>query len=167
MNNSQLSINKNICFDLQFRKDVKHKRFNKPVYYSWKAQFVIVGGYQDEDLLRKIQKTLNCGQLHFLNLNKIRYSVQKINNLHNKIVPYFKKHELSGNKKKDFELWAQAVEILFKNKRKELKKWKKQDFLEIIEIQKKTQKYKIKKTQGEKWIPEAQIILEAISSEQG
>jgi len=25
------------CFDLQFRRDIRHKRLGKPVYYSWKA----------------------------------------------------------------------------------------------------------------------------------
>jgi hypothetical protein len=155
-------INKNICFDLQFRKDVKHKRINKPAYYSWKAQFIITGNYQEEDLLRKIQATLSCGQLNFLDLNKIRYSVQKINDLADKIVPYFKKHELSGNKKKDFELWAQAVKLLFQNKGRKIRKWPKQDFLEIIEIQKKMQKYKIKKIQGEKWLAEAELIAQSM-----
>ena len=151
-------ITKNICFDLQFRKDVKHKRLNKPAYYSWKAQFVIVGTLEDENLLRLVQKILACGKLNFLASNKTRYSVQKIDDLYNKIASYFKEHPLSGNKKKDFELWAEAVKILFYNKDKKIIKWEKQDFLRIIEIQKKMQQYKIKKIQGEKWLFQAELI---------
>ena len=165
-------INKNSCFDLQFRRDVKHKRLNKPVYYCWKAQFILIGNYQDEDMLRSIQAVLGCGRLNFVAKNKIRYSVQSIVDLNNKVVPFFKKYNLSGNKKNDFELWAKGVQILFQNKGKNLslikdkehfnqeKKWKKDDFIQVIEIQKEMQKYKIKKVQGEKWLPMAESFFE-------
>ena len=171
-------VNKKGCFDLQFRRDVKYKRPNKPIYYSWKAQFIIVGRYQDENVLRKIQSALGSGRLHFLSSysrkrrerrgqsplrlvaeNKIRYSVQNIEDLHDKVVPFLKENKLAGNKKQDFEWWARAVEILFKNKGKEIKKWEKEDFFEVIEIQKKMQKYKSKKTQSQKWISVAKSIF--------
>jgi hypothetical protein len=164
--NINQSTNKNICFDLQFRKDVKHKRPAKPVYYNWKAQFVILGNYQDEELLRTIQNVLKAGRLNFLKINQIRYSVQKIDDLYYKIVPYFKKNQLFGKKKKDFQLWAEAIEILFQNKGKKIKKWPKQDFLKIIEIQKKADQYKIKKIQGEKWLAEAELIAQSLPNNQ-
>lgn len=191
-------INETGCFDLQFRRDVKHNRPNRPVYYGWKAQFVVMGkiwskakrnsfsssparaatkggkedlssftslslreSSVDEDLLRKIQNSLNCGRLHFVGENKIRYSVQDIDNLYNKVVPFFKKNYFSGNKKQDFGLWAKAIEILFQNKGKTIKEWKKDDFLQLIEIQKITKKYKAKKTQGQKWLSVAESISKA------
>ncbi len=153
------TVNKKGCFDLQFRRDVKHNRANKPVYYSWKVQFIITGKYQDEDLLRKVKKTFNCGRLHFIDKNKIRYSVQKIDHLYSKVVPLLKKCQLLEKKKNDFELWAKAIEILFQNKRKKIKNWQKEDFVKLIEIQKKMQKYKTKKIKSQKWLSVAESIL--------
>jgi len=150
------------CFDLQFRRDVRHERTNKPVYYGWRYQFVIVVRKDDEDLLRKIQNTLNCGSINFARGDQVRYSVQKIDSLYNVIIPFFKKHPLSGKKKKDFELWAEAVEIIYRNKGKFISKWNKEDFLHIIEIQKSMQKYKAKRPQGFKWISIAESIVETL-----
>ena len=154
-------VNEAGCFDLQFRRDVKHNRPNKPVYYGWKAQFVVMGKYDDENLLRGIQNSLNCGRLHFVGENKIRYSVQDIDNLYNKVVLFFKENHLSGKKKQDFDSWAKAIEVLFQNKGKAIKEWKKKDFLQLIEIQKIRQKYKSKKIQGQKWLSIAEAISKA------
>jgi len=155
-------ISKEGCFDLQFRRDVKHKRPQRPVYYGWKAQFVVMGKYKDEDLLREIQNSLNGGRLHFVGENKIRYSVQSIDDLYNKVIPFLKEYDLSGNKKRNFEWWSKAVEILFQNKGKAIKEWKKEDFRQLIKIQKIMQKYKIKKIQGQKWLSAAESIIAEI-----
>jgi len=153
-------VNEAGCFDLQFRRDIRHKRTNSPTYYCWKAQFVITGSVEREDLLRKIQETLDCGRLHYITGTQIRYSVQKLEDLNNKIVPFFNEHSLSGNKKKDFELWAQAIDILYQNKGKSLSLWSKDLFRQLITIQKASQQYKSKKTRTSKWIPVAQAVLE-------
>lgn len=150
------------CFDLQFRRDVKHKRTNKPVYYSWKAQFILMGKYEDEDLIREIQKILNCGRLHFSAKNQIRYSVQSLDDLYQKVIPFLRGLKLSKNKKQDFEWWSKAVEILFENKGKTIKEWKKQDFLELMEIQKTMQKYKAKKGQSQKWLSQAELLADTL-----
>ncbi len=148
------------CFDLQFRKDVRHERTNKPVYYGWRYQFVIVTRKDDEELLRKIKNTLNCGTIHFARGDQARYSVQDIENLNSIIIPFFRKYPLSGKKNKDFELWAEAIKILYQNKGKFIKKWSKEDFLRLIEIQKLMQKYKAKRPQGFKWISMAETMAE-------
>lgn len=101
------------CFDLQFRRDIKYERINKPVYYSWKVQFAIVLREDDEDLLKKVQTILNCGYIYRVCNNQIRYSVQDIESLHNIIIPFFKKYPLFGKKKRDFELWSKAIEIIY------------------------------------------------------
>jgi hypothetical protein len=161
------------CFDLQFRKDVRHERLNKPVYYGWRYQFVIVVRNDDEELLRKIKNTLNCGSINFARGDQARYSVQDIENLYNIIIPFFRKYPLSGKKKKDFELWAEAIEIIYRNKRNttNVKKgfrgfiknnWSKEDFLRLIEIQRLMQKYKSKRPQGYKWLSIAESIAETL-----
>ncbi len=146
------------CFDLQFRKDIKHNRINKPVYYYWKAQFVLTGNYKDENLLRAIQTSLACGRLHFVGQNKIRYSVQDINSLYKKIVPFFKENSLFGKKKKDFDFWQKAIEILFQNKGQAFKCWPKDAFQSLIDLQKSMQQYKLKKASA-KWLSVAEDML--------
>lgn len=148
------------CFDLQFRRDVKHKRTNTPTYYGWKAQFVITAKIDKENLLKQIQNTLNCGKIHYITGTQLRYSAQDIKSLYEIIIPFFRKNPLSGNKKKDFELWAEAIGILYQNKGKPLNQWPKVSFLRLIGIQNLIQQYKAKKTKNSKWLPIAEAVIE-------
>lgn len=143
----------NSCFNLQFRRDVRHDRINEPTYYSWKAQFVLL---EEIGLLKKINTLLGCGRI-YENKNQARFVVQNIDNLHNIVVLFVKDYQLSGKRKNDFQLWAKAIGIIYKNKRKSLKKWKKEDLQKIIEIQKKMQGYKTKPKKS-KWLSVAELI---------
>lgn len=147
------------CFNLQFRRDVRHERINKPVYYSWKVQFAIVARKDDKELLKKIQATLNCGYIYYARGDQVRYSVQDIENLYNIIISFFRKHPLFGKKKKDFELWAEAVGIIYRNKGKVVANRNKTDLQRLIEIHKLMQKYKAKRPQGFKWASIAKLML--------
>jgi len=161
MDNLNNFLNQTACFDLQFRRDVRYKRTGSPVYYSWKAQFVIVGSLDEEDLLREIQGIIGCGKLHYITVKQLRFSVQSIDELHNNIIPLFsERYPLSEKKKTDFELWAKAVGILYQNKGKSLSQWPKDQFSQLIEIQKAIQKFKAKRVQSAKWLPVAKAILE-------
>lgn len=161
------------CFDLQFRRDVRHKREGKPVYYSWKVQFAIVSREDEKELFEKIKNTLNCGEIYFARGDQVRYSVQKIDTILNYVVPFFEKYPLCGKKKKDFSLWVEAVNILNKNKKcsVNIKKgtrgfvksiWNKNDFKRLVEIHKEMQLYKSKRPRGFKWISEAESMIEKL-----
>jgi len=164
-------VNSEGCFDLQFRKDVKYNRPGTPTYYSWKCQFVINLRKDATELLQQVQRIIGYGTIHF-NAEFARYSVQNIENLYNGIVPFFQKNQLHGKKQKDFELWAEAIQILYNNQgKRNIQKgtrgftntiWKKKDFQRLIDIQKEMQQYKAKRKQGVKWIVQAQIIAEAL-----
>ncbi|MDO8436529.1 MAG: LAGLIDADG family homing endonuclease [bacterium] len=160
------------CFDLQFRRDIRHERLGKPVYYSWKVQFVINIRRDDDKLLKKIQNALNCGQIHFTQ-SEVRYSVQNLENLKNIIIPFFNKYPLSGKKKMDFGLWIEAIYIIYRNKRKNMNikkgirgfistNWNKKDFQRLIEIQKLMQQFKSKRPRGFKWISMAELIAQTL-----
>ena len=151
---------KEACFDLQFRKDVKHNRPKNPTYYRWKAQFVILLNKEETELLKKIKTGLGCGRIH-LSKDKARYSVQNIDNLYNIIIPLFKQYQLPENKKKDFGLWSKALKIIYRNKGKSLLKWKKKDFQRLIELQKLAQRYK-EKSRSSKWISIAESLAETL-----
>jgi len=148
------------CFDLQFRRDIKHDRPKSPTYYRWKVQFVITLDKNNVELLKQARKALNCGQIYFAK-NEARYSVQDIDDLYNVIVPFFEKYRLSGNKRKDFDLWVKALKIIFRYKRKDLATWKKKDFERLIKIQKSIQKYK-EKAKSSKWLSVAESIAKTL-----
>jgi len=142
------------CFALKYRRDVRHERKNKPVYFYWTAEFAILLRSDDGDVLEKIKETLQCGSISN-NRNKafLRYSVQNIPDLKNKIVPFFDKHCLYAKKSKDFKLWKEAVEILMRNRQTDVRReenqrgfskinWPPHDLKRLIESQREMQKYK-------------------------
>lgn len=146
--------NSDACFDLQFRKDTRHERTGSPTYYRWKLQFVITGPKDAVKIMERVKKQIGCGDV-YVSKDQARFSVQNIDDLHDDIVPYFTKNKLSANKKRDFELWQKAVEIICKNKGIYLSKWEKNDLKYLIEIHKAKAKYK-QNPRSAKWIDMAQ-----------
>lgn len=149
-------VNNDGCFDLQFRKDTRHDRTNSPTYYRWKAQFVVTAPKANAKVLEKIRKEIGCGDV-CTTKDQARFSVQKISDICEIVVPYFRKNKLSENKKKDFELWAKGVEIIQKNKGKFLTAWKKSDLSMLIQIQKSSAKYK-NRPRAPKWLDMAKTL---------
>jgi hypothetical protein len=150
-------VNSDGCFDLQFRKDTRHERTNSPTYYRWKAQFIVTNPKKNIKILEKIQKELGCGKIH-ISKEQARFSVQKILDIKNLVVPYFCKNKLSDKKRKDFELWSKGVEIIHRNKGKSLVSWKKSELSSLIEIQKSSLKYK-SRPRSLKWIDMAKSLI--------
>ena len=106
------------CFALKFRRDVRRDRKNKPVYFYWDVEFAVTLKSDDKEILNKIQNTLECGLVG--NADKqgtVRYAVNNIDDLINKIVPFFEKYRLRAKKFHDFELWKEVVEIFKRNQR--------------------------------------------------
>lgn len=149
-------VNSDGCFDLQFRKDTRHERTNSPTYYRWKAQFIVTSGKDDMPVLQKIKKEMGCGEVS-VSKDQARFSVQKISDIAETVVPFFRKNKLADKKKKDFELWAKAVEIIQKNKGKPLAEWKKNELNSLIQIQKSSSKYK-KTSREPKWLDMAKTL---------
>jgi hypothetical protein len=149
-------VNNDGCFDLQFRKDTRHERTNSPTYYRWKTQFVVTSPKANIKILEKIKNELGCGQV-CISKDQARFSVQKINDIAQTVVPFFKKNSLAEKKKKDFELWAKGVEVIQRNKGKYLTSWKKNDLCTLIEIHKSSAKYK-NKPRAPKWLEMAQAL---------
>lgn len=145
------------CFGLQFRKDVRHERKGSPVYYSWKAQFMIAARKDEIDLFERIKYTLCCGEIYNQRKNniteEIHYCVSNLDNLKSVICPFFKKYQLQAKKKYDFELWSEAINIMCKNKKQKANvqkgkrgfsknNWAQEDLQRMLEIHSEMQKYK-------------------------
>lgn len=153
-------VNNSGCFDLQFRKDIRRERTNSPTYYRWKTQFIVTVPKEQLKILEKIKRAIGCGRIHIIK-NQARFSVQKIDDIANYIIPFFKKNKLIEKKKKDFELWQRAVYIIYQNKGKYIAKWKKNDLLSLIQIHKSTFKYKNNPRES-KWIKMAQNFIKKL-----
>lgn len=150
------------CFALKFRRDIRHERKNKPVYFYWDVEFAIELRSDDKELLEKIQATLGCGKISVSRRGTARYSVERIDDLITTIVPFFSKYKLRGKKQPDFELWKEAVTIFHRNQRRApniekgsrgFKKtlWNPQDLKKLSEIQEAMKKYKSKRDEW-KWL---------------
>ncbi len=104
------------CFALKFRRDVRHERKNKPVYFYWDIEFAIGLRGDDREILERIKGTLGCGKISMDKRGTAQYSVDDIDDLSSKIVPFFEKYQLRAKKKLDFDLWKEALILLSKNK---------------------------------------------------
>ncbi len=153
-------VNNSGCFDLQFRKDTRHERTGSPTYYRWKIQFIITAPKENNKVLEKAKKMIGCGKIT-ITVGQARLSVQNLDDIAKIIVPFFTKNKLTGNKKKDFDVWQKAVEIIYKNKGIYLSKWEKNDLKQLIEIHKLSARYKAKPKKG-KWLEMAQTLSKTV-----
>lgn len=99
------------CFVLGFRRDKKYRRTGQPEYYYWTVEFAILLRSDDWELLEKVRKTLGCGGIS-ISETAAQYRVYGIDDLKQKVVPFFAMNRIYGKKGKDFALWAEAVDIL-------------------------------------------------------
>jgi hypothetical protein len=138
------------CFALNYRRDVRHDRKNKPVYYYWKIQFVITLRDDDKKILEEIRNSLGCGNVTVNRRGAARYQVSSLEDLSTKILPFFEKHSLRAMKRHDFELWKEALHILMRNRqnshmgKKGFSKveWDKEDLGKLMHIRTEMKDYK-------------------------
>ena len=78
----------------------------------------------DKPLLEKLQNTLGCGRIYILNYERygwrphVKFAVKNHKNIKEIIIPFFRKYELVGKKKKDFNYFCQACLIFDKSQHK-------------------------------------------------
>ena len=147
------------CFALKFRCDIRHERKSKPVYFYWDIEFAILLREDDKNILDQIKNTLNCGKISISKRGAARYAVNNINDLTDKIVPFFQKHKLRAKKSNDFNLWKEAVTIFKRNQRLKLNvefgkdgfqktEWNPTDLKRLKEIKKEMEQFK---SRGKDW----------------
>ncbi len=154
-------VNESGCFDLQFRKDTRHERTGSPTYYRWKIQFVVTLPKSEIKTLQKAGREIGCGMVTHSTSSgqggQARLSVQNIDEIKDVVIPHFQKNPLAGEKKKDFQVWQKAAQIIYKNKGVSLSTWEKSDLHSLIELHKLSGKYKNKTRQG-KWMSMAKSL---------
>lgn len=151
------------CFALIFRRDVKYRRPNAPVYFYWNIRFAIMLRADDIKILKKIRDTLSCGHISINKKGAALYAVQTLSDLTGRVIPFFEQHPLRAKKQLDFELWKEAVTIFERNQRQgiNIKKgerkfqrvmWNAADIERLKQIHKEMEQYKSKRPNGWKWL---------------
>jgi hypothetical protein len=101
------------CFSVSFIKNPTTKT-------GWQIfpEFVVTQGAKSIQALRELQRFFQCGGI-FINKrydnhneNLYRYCVRSVKELEERIIPFFRKHQLRTSKQKDFELFAEVVALM-------------------------------------------------------
>ena len=76
--------------------------------------------HEDREILQRIQLTLGCGHINELNYKRypswsphVKYRVGKIDDLYHKLCPFFTKYPLQAKKRRNFEIFKEAVAIKY------------------------------------------------------
>ena len=105
------------CFSVSIFKNSTSK-------LGWQVfpEFVITQGKKSLPALELIHEFFGCGKI-FVNKrydnhheHLYRYCVRSVSELQEHIIPFFQKHKLRTAKQKDFELFAEIVELLNQKK---------------------------------------------------
>jgi len=109
-------------FGFRHYKEVKKFRGGKKRHWEgwrWIIVFGINLHSDDHEILKDVRDTLGCGSLYeYRNRPMIFYVVSNFNDIVTKVIPFFEKYPLHAKKKKDFELWKRAADILQRAKKR-------------------------------------------------
>ena len=98
------------CF---FIKLGKNSKFN--VGHQVQLEFVVGQHVRDKQLINKFVTWFGCGKIdQNPTLTLVTYQVYKFSDIISKIIPYFKKYSLVGDKIKDFNYFCKVAEIMDK-----------------------------------------------------
>lgn len=101
------------CFCISISKHKTNKSG-----YEVRPMFEIEMVIEDLPLLEKIQRFFNCGNIYELKYERYgwrphaKYAVKSQKDIRDKIIPFFKKYHLESKKRKDFEYFSHAFEII-------------------------------------------------------
>ena len=105
------------CFSVSIQKSPNTK-------LGWQVfpEFVVTQGEKSLSSLKKVKDFFGCGNI-FVNKrydnhreNLYRYCVRSLDDLRDKIIPFFNKNSLLTAKKADFEIFKKAMEMIEENK---------------------------------------------------
>ncbi len=96
------------CFLIQMAK------YGKDKLDGVSLSFKVSQHLRDELLLRSFISFFGCGLFNYHGVNSKSgvFITRKFTDISDKIVPFFKNHEIRGIKRKDFEDWSKAVELI-------------------------------------------------------
>jgi len=94
-----------------------HKHKTKRLGYDARMSFEIELRYDDEAILRNIQRVLDCGNITYLSYDRygwvphVKYKVSSIKDIGDKIIPFFQTYPLLAKKRYSFDLFTKAYKV--------------------------------------------------------
>ena len=79
--------------------------------FKVKLLFVLTQHSRDEQLMRSLIKYFACGRIHKMG-EAFDFRITKKCDIHNVIIPFFKKYPVIGVKSKDFANWCKVAEMM-------------------------------------------------------
>lgn len=76
------------------------------------ASYTVIQESSCRDVLEELQKFFDCGKIYDLKSKSSRFNVQNLDDICNKIIPFFKDNVLITEKKTHFNLFSNACELL-------------------------------------------------------
>lgn len=105
------------CFSVTFNK---HKNNHLP---EVRLLFEIELREDDKEILERAKKTLNCGNIYYLNYERYKkwrphykYKVSNIKDISTKVIPFFQKYPLQAKKKYSFTLFKKVAKLILLKK---------------------------------------------------
>lgn len=103
------------CFSLIINTENRKRKDKISVYRYWVVDFSIHVRADDEPILREIQRYFEAGRISFVGTREfpaVHFNVRDRKDITEKVISHFDKYPLEAKKKKDYELWREAVLIL-------------------------------------------------------
>jgi hypothetical protein len=100
------------------------------VDFEVRPSFSLSQHKRNRSLLFKLKEYFGCGTIRFSKKDQTyKFEVRSLKDLKEKILPHFEKFPLEGEKKKDFEILKEVVEMMEKKEHLE-----KEGLLKIVEL---------------------------------
>lgn len=99
------------CFCVSF-----NRRRRLKVGIETRPSFSISLSKRDLELVKKLREFFGCGGIRFCRSDRTyKFEVRAIDDLWHKVIPHFKRYPLAGQKRRDFELFAQICDLVHRN----------------------------------------------------
>lgn len=101
------------CFGIHSGKHKRGDSVNRTI------NFIIKLRDDDTEILYQIQKALDCGTVRgyknpYRGENRAcAFTVSKVSDLFEKVIPFFEKYPLRAKKRLDFAIWKKAVTLMY------------------------------------------------------
>lgn len=107
------------CFYVESAPDSKYRS-------GWRIRpaFCVEMRHDEREVLEEVRAQLQCGAVYDLDFGRyrgyeakgwqphVKYRVGSVADMYSKVVPFFRRHQLFGRKRRAFELFAELVELL-------------------------------------------------------
>jgi len=100
------------CFSITFNRHKNNK-------IEIRLIFEIELREDDKEILNRVRKTLDCGNIYYLNYERykkwrphFKYKVSNLKDITQKIIPFFEKYPLQAKKRKSFEVFSKVASLM-------------------------------------------------------